>query len=60
MSKTMNMDNYEIRQADNYDVMILKDNRRVFHAQCDKPKSEDELRQMFRDYMNFMISTTMK
>ena len=47
---------YEVVQAPNHHVWITKDGRRVLHAQCNKPKTEDELREMVDFYIELTES----
>ena len=40
---------YTISQSrTNHHIMVVKDNRMVYHAQCDEPLSSEELTQYLR------------
>ena len=47
---------YVVGQAPNHHVMISKDGRLVLHAQCNEPKTDDELREMVDFYIELDVS----
>lgn len=49
----INYKGYEISQASNNHVMICKNNKMMFHAQCNKELNEDELKQELELYLKF-------
>lgn len=47
---------YEISQAENNHIMICKDDKMLFHAQCGKKKNEEELKKSLEFYLNLTKS----
>lgn len=45
---------YKVGQASNHHVWITKDDRMVLHSQCNKPKTDDELRKMVDNYIEIL------
>ena len=45
---------YQAGQAENYHLWIVKDGKAVLHAQCDKPLSDDELKEKVDAYIELM------
>lgn len=45
---------YEVTQASNNHLWITKDGKTVMHSQCNKPLSEDGLKEAVDDYIEFM------
>lgn len=54
LPQTIFIDGYQITQADNYHVTIvrLSDNKRVFHAQCDKVQDAQEMLNFYKMMSN--------
>lgn len=44
---------FQVGQAENYHLWIVKDGKTVLHAQCDKPLSDDELKAKVDAYIEF-------
>lgn len=51
MNKTRKYKGYTISQASNNHIMITKDNKMVFHAQCNKKLNTKELKQHIEWYI---------
>ena len=47
---------YKVEQAPNYHVWVTKDGRMVLHAQCNKPKTDDELKEVVDNYIELTES----
>ena len=47
---------YEISQAENNHIMICKDDKMLFHAQCGKKKNEEELKGSLEFYLKLTKS----
>ena len=45
---------YEVCQASNRHIWITKDGRMVLHSQCNKPKTDDELREIVDNYIEIL------
>ena len=45
---------YEVGQAPKHHIWITKDGKRVMHSQCNKPLSEDGLKEVVDNYIEFM------
>ena len=47
---------YEISQAENNHIIICKDDKMLFHAQCGKKKNEEELKESLEFYLKLTKS----
>ena len=47
---------YEISQAENNHIMICKDDKMLFHAQCGKKKNEEKLKESLEFYLKLTKS----
>ena len=53
--KAIEYKGYTVQQSDyNHHVIISKDGKWVMHSQCDKPKTDDELRAMVDNFLLLM------
>ena len=50
MLNSIEINGHEIIQSDNCHVMIVKDDRMVFHAHCTKPMNDEDLKGIYELY----------
>lgn len=55
--KTVTIDGYEITQAPNYHIMICKNGKPIFHAQCDHEFSDEEFREIYEHALQLIDSS---
>lgn len=53
--KRVNYKGYTISQASNNHIMIVKNNKMVFHANATKKLTEDELKQQIDWFINILL-----